>query len=144
MRTAASGKIALLANVELFRGMSRRELGLVARAADEVSVRPERLLTRQGGLGREFLLIVEGSARVERDGRIIARLGPGDFFGEMSLIDGKPRSATVITEAPTRLLVVHTQAFRYLLDNMPGLRRKIFDTLCGRLREADAALACRN
>jgi CRP/FNR family cyclic AMP-dependent transcriptional regulator len=124
--------------------LSQRHLDLVARHADEVSLDAGRVLARQGGLGREFLLIVDGSARVERDGRRIAHLGPGDCFGEMSLIDGRPRSATVVAETPMVLLCVHTRSFGYLLDTVPGLRKKILVTLCQRLRAADAALGSRN
>ena len=103
-----------------------------------------KVLTRQGGLGEEFLIIVDGSARVERDGKSIARLDAGDFFGEMSLIDGKPRSATVIAQTPITLLVVDSRSFRSLLEGVPGLRKKISVSLCERLRKADAGLAARN
>ena len=139
-----SAKVDLLKNVPLFSALSRRHLDLIARHADEVRRDVGAELTRQGGLGLEFLLIVDGSARVERDGKKIARLGPGDFFGEMSLIDGKPRSATVITEAPTVLLVIHTRSFGHLLNAIPGLQKKILVTLCERLRTADVALASLN
>ncbi len=103
-----------------------------------------RVLVAQGGLGREFVLILEGSARVERDGKAIARLGRGDFFGEMSLIDRRTRSATVTAETPVVLLVVETRYFGSLLDTVPGLQRSILLTLCERLRAADEALAARN
>lgn len=139
-----SDKVDMLKNVPLFNALSRRDLQFVARAADEVGVAQGKVLTRQGGLGREFLLILDGGARVERDGKLIARLGPGDFFGEMSLIDGKPRSATVIAESPTALLVVHARSFGALLDAVPGLQRKILSGLSERLRAADAALASAN
>ncbi len=136
-----SEKIDLLKEVPLFSGLSRRQLELVARHADQVRCDAGKVLTRQGGLGLEFLLIVDGSARVERDGREIAHLGPGDLFGELSLIDGKPRSATVIAEAPIVLLVIHTRSFGDLLDAIPGLQKKILLALCERLRTADVALA---
>ena len=68
----------------------------------------------------------------------------GDFFGEMALIDGKPRSATVIAETPIVLLVIHTRAFGHLLEAIPGLQKKVLLTLCERLRAADAALASLN
>jgi CRP/FNR family cyclic AMP-dependent transcriptional regulator len=138
-------RIDWLKKVPLFSGLSRRELDLVARGTTDV-VRTDRgkVLTRQGALGEEFLLIVDGSARVERDGRPIARLDVGDFFGEMSLIDGKPRSASVIAETPVTLLVVDGRSFGCLLDAVPGVRRKISVTLCQRLRAADTALAKSN
>lgn len=139
-----SHKVDVLKKVPLFSGLSRRNLDLIAREADEVNVDTGRVLARQGGLGREFLLILDGSARVERDGKVIARLGAGDFFGEMSLLDGKPRSATVIAESPTALLAVHSSSFGTLLDTVPGLQRKILVSVCERLRAADAALASTN
>jgi len=139
-----SEKIDALSKVPLFGALSQRQLDLIAKEADEVEVEAGRVLAHQGGLGREFLLIAEGKARVERDGTVLARLGPGDFFGEMSLIDGKPRSASVIADAPMVLLVVHASSFATLLDTVPALRRKVLATLCERLRAADAALAARN
>jgi CRP-like cAMP-binding protein len=139
-----SDKADVLKKVPLLSGFSQRDLDLIARVADEVKVDAGRVLTRQDGLGLEFLLILDGGARVERDGNVIARLGPGDFFGEMSLIDGKPRSATVIADSPAVLLVVEARSFRKLLDAVPGLQRKVLITLCGRLRAADASLASIN
>lgn len=139
-----SDKADVLKKVPLFSGLSRRDLDHVARQADEVKEKAGTVLTKQGGLGQEFLLILEGGARVERDGKVIARLGPGDVFGEMSLIDGLPRSATVIAESPTVLLVIQSRSFRSLLDTVPGLQRKLLITLCARLRAADARLASVN
>ena len=139
-----SEKVDVLKKVPLLSGLSRRDLDLIARVADEVKVEKGRVLTRQGGLGMEFLLLLEGSARVERDGKVIARLGPGDFFGEMSLIDGKPRSATVIADSPSALLAVQARSFRTLLDTVPGLQKKVLIALCGRLRATDASLALVN
>jgi CRP-like cAMP-binding protein len=137
-------RIDWLRKVPLFSGLSGRDLDLIARQTDVVRADEGRVLTRQGALGQEFLLIVDGSARVERDGKAIARLDAGDFFGEMSLMDGKPRSASVIAESPITLLVVDSRSFRSLLDGVPGLRKKISIGLCDRLRKADAGLATRN
>jgi len=139
-----SDKVDVLKKVPLFSGLSQRYLNLIAREADEVKEEAGTVLTKQGGLGLEFLLILEGGARVERDGTVIARLGPGDFFGEMSLIDGLPRSAAVIAESPSVLLVIQTRSFRSLLNAVPGLQRKLLVTLCARLRAADARLASIN
>ncbi len=139
-----SEKMDLLKEVPLFSALSRRHLNLIARHADEVKVDAGKVLTRQGRLGLEFFLILDGRAHVERDGKVIARLGQGDVFGEMSLIDQKPRSGTVIAETPMVLLVVYSRSFGALLDDVPGLRKKVLVTLCERLRAADAALAARN
>jgi CRP-like cAMP-binding protein len=139
-----SDKADVLKRVPLFSGLSRRYLDLIAAEADEVKEETGTVLTKQGGLGLEFLLLLEGDARVERDGTVIARLGPGDFFGEMSLIDGLPRSAAVIAESPSVLLVIQSRSFRSLLDAVPGLQRKLLVTLCARLRAADVRLAAIN
>lgn len=137
-------RLEALTKVPLFSDLSRRQLNLIARHADEVKLDAGKVLARQGEHGLEFLLIVDGSARVERNGKGIARLGAGNFFGEMSLIDGKPRTATVIAETPMVLLVVHRRSFGHLLDTVPGLQKKVLLTLCERLREADTALASIN
>ena len=139
-----SDRFDALRKVPLFSGLSRRHLDLIARHADEVTLSAGNVLARQGERGLEFLLIVDGSARVERDGKRIARLAAGDFFGEMSLIDGKPRTATVTAETPVTLLVIHRRVFSELLDTVSGLRKKVMLTLCERLREADTALIKRN
>lgn len=139
-----SEKVRLLQEVPLFAGLGRRHLDLVARDADQVTAEAGQPLTRQGGLGHEFLLIVEGRARVERDGTVLARLGAGDCLGEMSVIDGRPRSATVIAEGPMSLLAIHTRSFGELLDTVPAFRRRILTTLCDRLRQADEVLASTN
>ena len=105
-------KIDDLKKVPLFSALNRRHLDVIARHADEVKRNAGAVLARQGARGLEFLLIVEGSARVEKDGKVIAHLGAGDFFGEMSLLDGKPRSATVVADAPVLLLVVDVRSGR--------------------------------
>lgn len=139
-----SDRLDSLRKVPLFSGVSRRHLDLIARLADEVRWDAGKVLARQGERGLEFLLIVDGSARVERDGKLIARLGAGDFFGEMSLIDGKPRTATVIADTPIVLLVIHRRSFGYLLDDVPRIQKRVLVTLCERLREADTTLASIN
>lgn len=83
------------------------------------------------------MLIVDGRARVEKDGKVISRLAPGDYFGEVSLIDGGPRIATVIAETKLSLLVVHKRSFDHLLDTVPGLQKKILVSLCKYLRQAE-------
>ena len=139
-----SDKADALKKVPLFSGLSRRYLDLIARQTDEVKEEAGTVLAKQGALGLEFLLLLEGGARVDRDGTVIARLGPGDFFGEMSLIDGMPRSASVIAEDPSVLLVIQARSFRSLLDEVPELQRKLLVALCARLRAADAKIASFN
>lgn len=98
-------------------------------------------MTRQGQHGLEAFIIVDGRARVERDGRVIAQVGPGDVLGELSVIDGKPRTATVIAETPMTLMVIRRRDFRSLRETVPGLQEKLLATLCERLRQADQAIS---
>jgi CRP/FNR family cyclic AMP-dependent transcriptional regulator len=135
----AERKIDLLRRVPLFARLRDSDLGEVERLTDEVDVPADTALTREGRIGHEFFVILSGRVRVERDGKIINSLGPGDFLGEISLIDGRPRSATVTTEEPTRLLVLAHREFRSLLDNYPGIREPVMQALAERLREADPA-----
>jgi CRP/FNR family cyclic AMP-dependent transcriptional regulator len=135
-----SYKMDLLRNVPLFRSLSKRQLNAVARYTDAHRARQGAVLTKKGQHGLEAFVIVDGRARVEVGGRKIAELGPGDFVGELSLIDGKPRTATVIAQTPMTLLVVRRRDFRSLRDTVPGLQEKLVLTLCERLRQADQAL----
>ncbi len=137
----SSAKRKLLERVPLFAGLRGRDLEEIERLVDEVDLRERVELTRQGTTGQEFFIIVEGAVRVERDGRLLNRLGPGDFLGEIALIDGKPRMATVTTEEPSRLLVVGHREFHSLLDRRPGVRLKVLEALAERIRnnEPDAA-----
>jgi len=136
-----SYKMELLRNVPLFRSLSQRHLGAVAKYTDAHRARPGAILTKRGQHGLEAFVIVEGRARVESGGKAIAELGPGDFLGELSLIDGGPRSATVIAETPMTLLVIRRRDFKLLRDSIPGLQEKLLVTLCERLRQADQALS---
>jgi CRP-like cAMP-binding protein len=139
-RRRRSDKISLLRNVPLFGQLSQRQLNAVARHVDEIQLRKGAVLAKQGAQGLEAIIIVGGRAQVVTDGKTIAELTAGDVVGEMSVIDGKPRSATVIAETPMDLLVLHRRDFVFLLETVPGLQRKLLVTLCQRVREADQAL----
>ncbi len=95
-------------------------------------------LVEEGTIGREFFFIVEGTAVVRRNGRKIATLGSGRYFGELALLDRKPRSASVVAETDMTLLVLEQRAFNGLLDAMPALSHKLLVAMSQRLREADA------
>lgn len=136
-----SNKTAFLRKVPLFDGLSSKQLERVARLADQVEVSVGKRLATIGEVGRELFVIVDGEAVVTtRKGRTV-KLGRGDFFGEMSLIDGAPRSATVESETPMQLLVIGQREFWQLLADVPPIARKIMTTLSGRLRDADAAFS---
>ncbi len=137
-------RVEALRKVPLFSGLSQRHLDSIARAVREKSVQTGAVLARQGKSERDFVLILDGSARVEQDGHVLARLKAGDFCGEMSLIDGEPRSATVVAESPCALLLLDRRSFNMLLDLTPQLQKKILVALCQRLRDANSALAALN
>ena len=134
-----SSKVVLLKKVPLFEGLSDRQLNQIARLADEVEARAGQKLARQGETGREMFIIVEGEAVVKtRQGRTV-RLTRGDFFGEMSLLDGSPRSATVEATTGMRLLVIGQREFWALVATAPQITRRIMSALSQRIREANAA-----
>ena len=139
-RCRRSDKVDLLRKIPLFGRLNQRQLNAVAKHVDEVQLRKGAVLAKQGAQGMEAIIIVDGRARVETDGTMLAELGAGDVVGEMSVIDGKPRSATVIAETPVNLLVLHRRDFVSLLETVPGLQRKLLVTLCERVRQADQAL----
>jgi CRP-like cAMP-binding protein len=122
----------------LFAACSRKDLGLVARRAEDVRVDEGTKLVSEGSAGHEFFVIVDGSANVSRNGRKIATLGPGDYFGELALLDRAPRNATVTATAPMELVVLAQREFSGVLDEVPGLARKLLTGMARRVREADA------
>ena len=115
-----NAKIDLIARVPLFERCSKRELAEIASVADEVDLPSARNLTREGTTGWEFVILVEGEADVVRKGKVVNELGPGDFVGEIALVSGKPRTATVRTRGPSRVLVLTVAAI--YLPHGPGLR----------------------
>lgn len=126
-----------LSKIWLFSTSSAKDLRTIKRALEEVTVPPGRMLTEQGTIGREFFLIVKGQASVRRNNRKVATLGPGQYFGEMALLDRRPRSASVISETDMTLLVLGQRQFNGVLDAVPALSRKMLAAMATRLREAD-------
>ena len=126
-----------LAQVPMFSACSKKDLQLIARASDEVSVASGKTLVEEGKPGHEFFLILDGSATVSRAGKKVATLGPGQYFGEMALLDRGPRSATVKADSDLTVLVLGQREFAGVLDEVPGLARKLLQNMATRLREAD-------
>src|SRR5438309_3798509 len=123
-----NSKTKLLENVSLFRGLSRKHLERIGRLADEVDVRAGKRLAVAGERGQELFIIIEGQAVAKAGRGRTARLGPGEFFGEMSLVDGGPRSATVEAVTDMRLLVVGRREFWVLLNAAQPIVAKIMST----------------
>ncbi len=126
-------KMRLLKRVPLFADCSGAELTKVAAAADEMTLPEGRELTHEGERGREFVVLVEGSADVHRKGKLVNRLGAGDFLGEIALVSERRRTATVTTTSPCRILVLTSVDFRTLLRETPSLQRKVLAALAARI-----------
>lgn len=127
--------IELLRGVKLFSGLSPRALGQVADLMEEISFPARRYIVRQGQVGTGFYLITSGRARVERGDRTLNTLGPGDFFGELSVLDQSPRMAHVVTEDPTTVLALASWDFTKLLERNARLTLAILKEVARRLRE---------
>jgi CRP-like cAMP-binding protein len=130
-------RIEHLKGVPLFESCSLRQLRRVARIARVLTVPADTVLTRAGEPGDEFFLILDGAARVDVSAEKHVSLPPGAFFGEMSLLDGGPRSATVVADTPVRLLVISRRHFSVLLKEVPGLTQTLLTTLSRRVRQAE-------
>ena len=131
-------KLELLKQTPLLAGLNQHDLEEVGRLADEVDAKAGKVLMRKGELGSEFFMIANGTVRIERDGRVIATLGPGDFFGDIALVVERPRTATAIVETDSRLLVVGHREFHSLMDRFPSIRVSVLQSIAIRLAELEA------
>jgi len=122
-----------LKEVPLFRGLSKQERRRVASWADEVDVEPGKHLVNQGEFAHEFFVIEEGTADVIVDGRPVDALGPGDFFGEIALLETERRVASVVATAPIRAIVMHSRAFSSMEETMPEVAERIREEMRRRL-----------
>ena len=121
-----------LAGIPIFSECTRKELKAISRLVTPVSISEGKVLVREGEPGREFMIIVEGSATVRRNGRKIASLGPGDFFGELALLAGVPRTATVIADTDMVIEALNRAEFATLLDESPSIARKVLSAVAKR------------
>jgi len=126
-----------LAQVPLFSGCSQRDLQHLARVVDEVQLPHGTVLTHEGDVGREAFVFVHGTAEVTRDGVTVAEIGPGDVVGEMSLLDGGPRSATVTATSDIEALVLTRPAFDTVLAEVPAFAHRLLVSLAHRLRSVE-------
>jgi CRP-like cAMP-binding protein len=134
-------KIQTLRDVALFSSSSTKELEQLAGLFDEVEISAGTVLMREGDHGREFYVISEGSATATLRGRLLATLGRGDFFGEMSLLERAPRAATVIAETDMELFVLDARGFSTLIERAPGVGARMMAGLARRLRAIEQAPA---
>ncbi|HEX2126849.1 MAG TPA: cyclic nucleotide-binding domain-containing protein, partial [Thermoleophilaceae bacterium] len=106
-------KVQALKGAPLFEGLSRKELARLARVSEDVEVEPGTVLCKEGEIGHEFFVIVDGKVKITRKGRRVSVRGGGDFVGEIALIEDVPRTATVTAETPVRLFVLTRKDFRH-------------------------------
>jgi CRP-like cAMP-binding protein len=133
MALGRDAKIELIKKVPLFAHYGKRELAEIARVADEIDLRIGKALTREGETGREFIVLLEGTAEVRKGGRKLRTLGAGDFLGEIALLVNVPRTATVVTTSPVRALVITARDFRRVLGRSPVTQVKLVEALAERL-----------
>jgi|SRR3954447_9274163 len=126
-------KVEALGRASLFEGLSKTELGELAKRSEDLDYDTGRVFCTQGEVGSDFFVIMEGEAEVTRDGTKVADYGPGDFFGEVALIEDVPRNATVTATSPVRCFIVHRGSFTKLLDEQPEVDRKVMRALAKRL-----------
>lgn len=134
---ARDEKLDLLHRIPLFSAFDRRKLERLGMLADYVDVPGGRCLMAQGDSGNELFVIVSGKVVVDRDGRRLNTLGPGDFFGEIALLDGGPRTATVTAEEPSRLLVLTHREFHSMMEEFPEVASEVMNALAHRIRRLE-------
>jgi CRP-like cAMP-binding protein len=130
-------KVELLRRVPLFASCDGPDLEEIGKIAERIETRERTVVTHEGRHEGHFFVVVSGSVRINRGGRTINMLGPGDFLGEIALLDGGPRTATATTEGPTTLLAIRNAAFHQLLDRSPSVRTAILEAAGARMREMD-------
>jgi protein phosphatase len=127
--------VAALTAVPLFDGFSKRHLRRLAREADAVEFEPGRAIVEEGQAGEALFVVLTGTARVVRAGRKVGSLIPGDFFGELSALDGGPRTASVVPETPVEVLRVFRHTLKRMVEQEPALAMGLLDGLARRLRQ---------
>jgi CRP-like cAMP-binding protein len=141
MRTRISKQeLELLGRVPLFSGCSQAELRDICRLGSELEVEEGRVLTEEGAPGREFFLVIEGKADCTIGYKPVCAFGPGDYFGELALLDGGPRTATVTAGTPMRVVVLSVREFSGLLRSSKSIAIKMLANVAGRLRSAERAV----
>ena len=134
---AKDEKLELLHRIPLFSSFDGKKLRRLGELADEVDVPAGKVLMRQGESGSDMMVLVRGSVSVERDGERLNTLGAGDFFGEIALVDGGPRTATVTAEEATKLLVVTHRDFHSLMEEFPEVAAEVLNALAHRIRRLE-------
>jgi len=127
-------KVDRLRRVPLFAGISKRDLEFVASRVDELSLKPGQTLIREGQPTEAFYILESGHVQVTRAGKPATRLGPGEFFGEIGMLDGGPATATVVTDGPVEAMVLSHTQFRDAIKGNDGLALEVIAAMAKRLR----------
>jgi CRP/FNR family transcriptional regulator, cyclic AMP receptor protein len=134
---ARDEKLDLLRRVPLFESCDRRHLERIGQLADELDVTDGTVLMRQGDMAHDLMIVVDGRVRLERDGKPLGTMEPGDFFGEIALIAEGRRTATATADGNARLLVVSHREFHALMDEFPGVAREVLLALARRIQRLE-------
>ena len=133
MATHTDAKLELLRRTPLLSDLGRKDIEAVGRLVDEIDVPAGRVLMREGDTGNEFFVLVNGTVGIERGGRRIRSIEPGDYFGEIALLSEGPRTATATSESPATLLVLGHREFHSLMDQFPSIRTCVLEALAKRI-----------
>lgn len=146
MNPSAESKsiIEMLAKTPLWAGLSDKDLKSVVKMSKERKYEPGETIVQKGRSGVGFYLVLEGSVEIKSDGRTLAKLGPGQFFGEMTVIDNQPRSADVVAVEPSKFLVLSAWSFNALLKTNPNISFNLLQEFVRRLRSTDRSMSERN
>ena len=128
-------KVDALRRASLFEGLSRKQLVQLARMSEDVEVPPGKVLCKEGEVGREFFVIIDGEVEVTKNGKRLATRAGGEFFGEIALLEQTPRTATVTAKTPLRVFVLTDKDFRDLINESPAVERKVLRALARRVVE---------
>ena len=134
-------KVDALKQVPLFAGLSKKELAEIASASEDIALQPGAVLVREGGLAREFFVLIDGTVEVTKNGKKIDERSGGDFVGEMGLVSDRPRSADVISNGYCHLLALYKKDFRALLAKRPSVRSEIEAVAARRVAENEGKAA---
>lgn len=137
MATHTDEKLALLRRSPFLAGLGKKDIEEVGRLADEIDLPAGRVLMREGDIGREFYVIIDGTVELERGGQVIRTMGAGEFFGDISLVTERRRTATVTVKTDARFLVLGHREFHSLLDQFPSIRMGVLESIANRLRSLE-------